>query len=159
MFDFRQKKINHHDEWLPLKISKGCFFYPSPIIAWPCHFLLGTGDAPKTDEFFGKVSNGLWPPPHFRKIMLHFFIIFTLKPCFKVQNLQHKFLDWKWAPPPPWTFSKIHPFWLRHPSLREGWGGQRFENQGFAKKIVTIVDFLLQNMHKKISKWYETCKM
>ena len=36
------------------------------------------------------------------------------KPCLNVQNLQHKFLDWKW---PFGTFPKIHRFWRCHPSL------------------------------------------
>ena len=47
-----------------------------------------------------------------------FCIIFMLKkPYLKVQNLQYKFLDWKWPPPPFGTFPKIHPFWRCHPSL------------------------------------------
>ena len=33
------------------------------------------------------------------------------KPYIKVQNLQHKFLDWKWPPPPFESFPKFHPFW------------------------------------------------
>ena len=44
----------------------------------------------------GKVQNGLWPPTHFRKIMLQLFYDFMLnEPRLKVQNLQHTFLDWK----------------------------------------------------------------
>ena len=37
-----------------------------------------------------------------------FCIIFMLKkPCLKVQNLQYKFLDWKWPPPPLELFRKF----------------------------------------------------
>ena len=46
-----------------------------------------------------------------------FCIIFMLKKAYlKVQNLQYKFLDWKW-PPPFGTFPKIHPLWRRRLSL------------------------------------------
>ena len=41
---------------------------------------------------------------------------FSEDPCIKVQNLQYKFLDWKW-PPPLEIFPKIHPIWYRHPFL------------------------------------------
>ena len=41
-----------------------------------------------------------------------------LKPCIRVQNLQYKFLDWKWPPSLFGAFPKIHHFWYRHPSLR-----------------------------------------
>ena len=65
---------------------------------------------------FRKISNSMWPPPHFQKIMLQFFSeSVQKKACLKVQNLQHKFLDWKW-PPPFRTFPKIHPFWVASPA-------------------------------------------
>ena len=92
------------------------------------------GGASKMDEFsekFQKVFD-LTPSPHFGKIMLHFFIFMLKKPCLKVKNLQHKFLDWK-CPPPFGTFPKLHLFWYRHPSLRtkqflEGYGHSNFKN-------------------------------
>ena len=72
-------------------------------------------------ERMRKVPNVLWPPPrpphpttHFRKIIffiLFFFYQFCMpkKPCLKVINLQHKFLD---CPPSPMKlFPKIHLFW------------------------------------------------
>ena len=67
---------------------------------------------------FGKIPNGLCTPhPNFRKPILQFL---SEKPGIKVQNLQYKFLDWKWpaSPAPFGTFPKIHPFWYRHLSLR-----------------------------------------
>ena len=48
---------------------------------------------------FGKVPNGLWPPPHFWKNTLQYFCMLE-KPCLKVQNLQHKF-GLKMTPHPP----------------------------------------------------------
>ena len=42
---------------------------------------------------FGKVPNGLTSPPLFSENH-------AKNPCQKVQNLQHKFLDWKWPHPP-----------------------------------------------------------
>ena len=46
--------------------------------------------------------------PHCRKILLQFVSNFMLKkPCLKVQNLQHKFLNWKWPPPPLELFRKF----------------------------------------------------
>ena len=47
----------------------------------------------RTDELLGKLERSLIPP-HFWKIVLHFFHNFMLKkPCLKVQNLQREFLD------------------------------------------------------------------
>ena len=60
---------------------------------------------------FGKVPNGLWPPPHFRKVMLQFFSeIHDRSIVFNGKNLQHKFLDWKWPPPPLELFWKFIRF-------------------------------------------------
>ena len=59
----------------------------------------GSGDGWRYQNgwIFGKVPNGLWPPPLiFGKSCCN---LFQEKPCFKVQDLQHKFLDWKWHPP------------------------------------------------------------
>ena len=70
--------------------------------------------------FFGKVPNGLWPPdpPRFRKIILQIFSrIHDQSTVYNGKNLQYKFLDWKWPPPPFGTFPKKHPFWWVHPSL------------------------------------------
>ena len=56
---------------------------------------------------FGKVPNGLWPPPHFRKVMLQIFSeIHDRSIVYNGKNLQHKFLDWKWPPTPLWNFSE-----------------------------------------------------
>ena len=62
---------------------------------------------------FGKVTKGLWPPLIFGKSCCTFSSnVILKKPCLKVQNLQYKFLDWKWVPPPSFgTFLKIHPIW------------------------------------------------
>ena len=53
--------------------------------------------------------------------MLQLFANFMIKkPRLKVQNLQHKFLGWKWPPRTPFgTFLKIHPFWRRQPSQKQ----------------------------------------
>ena len=58
-----------------------------------------------------------WLKTYPKKTLLYHF--HAEKALFKVQNLQHKFLDWKWPPPPFGTFPKIHPFWLsiNHPDL------------------------------------------
>ena len=57
--------------------------------------------------FFRKFPNSMWPPSLIlRKICCNFFSEnVQKKACLKVQNLQHKFLDWKW-PPPLWNFSE-----------------------------------------------------
>ena len=89
----------------------------------------GSFPLPKRMNFWKSSKRPLTPPPpHFRKIMLQIFwnipwkyplciIFMPKKPCSKVQNLQQKFLDWKWPPPPFGTFPKIHPFWYREASL------------------------------------------
>ena len=46
-------------------------------------------DVIKTDEFLEKFQTALTPPPH----IAFFFNIMLKKPCLKVQNLEHKFLD------------------------------------------------------------------
>ena len=63
----------------------------------------------------------LIPPPHFWKIMLRFFSgIHDRRSVYNGKNLQHKFLEWKWPPPPFGTFPKIHPFWMCKASLTQG---------------------------------------
>ena len=82
---------------------------------------IGKGKPTKTNEFldmFGRGRGGWWVKSvllsnvscsdfSFKIIEKHtlkipFCIIFMpKKPCSKVQILQHKFLDWKWPPPPP----------------------------------------------------------
>ena len=56
-----------------------------------------------------RYQNRCWPPPpHFRKIMSQFFSQKLIKkPCLKVQNLQHNFLDWKCLPPPLKLFRNV----------------------------------------------------
>ena len=55
----------------------------------------GTDDATKTDEFLEKIQTAFDPSPSFSENHITiFFVNFMLKkPCLKVQNLQHKFLD------------------------------------------------------------------
>ena len=50
---------------------------------------------------FGKVPNGLWPPPSFSENHVADFLQNPLPKYFphNGHNLQHKFLDWKWPPP------------------------------------------------------------
>ena len=51
---------------------------------------------------FGKVPNGLWPPPSlliFGKSSCNFCLKASEQSCLQVQNLQHIYLDWKWLPP------------------------------------------------------------
>ena len=69
---------------------------------------------------FGKIQNGLWSHPHFRKFKLHFLKIHAQKALFQtVQNVWYNFLDWKWPSLPPFDpFPRIHLFWRRQPSLR-----------------------------------------
>ena len=64
----------------------------------------GTNGATKSDGFSEKFQTAL-DFTHFLKIILHFSENPCLKTCIKVQNLQYKFLDWKWQPP-PWNFSE-----------------------------------------------------
>ena len=79
------------------------------------HFLKGRITL-KNDEFSEKFQTAF--DPHFRKIMLRFFSgLHDRRTVYNGKNLQHKFLEWKWPPPPFGTFPKIHPFWLGHPSL------------------------------------------
>ena len=75
---------------------------------------LGTGEATKADEF------SEFELPSFSENCIAIFSRKKpcLKPCLKVQNLQYKFPDWKWAPLPLWNVSKKnHPFWYPDPSL------------------------------------------
>ena len=46
------------------------------------------------------------PPPHIQKIILQTFLENVQKSFTKAQNLQYKFLDWKWPQPPLWHFSE-----------------------------------------------------
>ena len=57
----------------------------------PSNPFLGTGGHTKTEEFSEKFRLAFEPPPHFRKIMLHFFFEF---------HVQKALLDWKWTLPP-----------------------------------------------------------
>ena len=70
------------------------------------------------------------------------------------QNLQHKFLDWKW-PPPPGTFPKIHPIWRSHPSLSDK--GSQWSDSGLIKIATKCskrreegVNSFLNNVKKKL---------
>ena len=56
---------------------------------------VGDGWQNQNGWIFGKNRNGLWPPPlTFGKSYCKSYC----KPCIKAQNLQYKFLDWKWPP-------------------------------------------------------------
>ena len=59
-------------------------------------------DATKMDEVSVKFQMAI-DPPLFSKnyIALFFFNVILKKPCLEVQNLQHKFLDWKLPPSLP----------------------------------------------------------
>ena len=70
---------------------------------------MSSSRATKLDGFSEKFQTAL-DPPHFRKIILHF----SENPCAKVQYVI--FCIENDPPPPIVTFSKIHPFWYRHPS-------------------------------------------
>ena len=62
---------------------------------------------------FRKISKRPWtpPPPHFRKVMLQIFSeIHDRSIIYNGKNLQHNFLDWKWAPPPLELFQKFIRF-------------------------------------------------
>ena len=62
-------------------------------------YCFGTGHASKLDEFSEKFQTAFNPSYHFWKIILQFFSEnVQKKPFRKVQNLQNKFLDWKWPP-------------------------------------------------------------
>ena len=86
----------------------------------------GRRDATKTEN--------LQAPSFSEKHVAIFSNYMFKKPRLKVQNLQHKFLDWKWPmiPPPP---LELHPFLWRHPSL----SGQAHHN---------LHDFFLQIYQK-----------
>ena len=43
-------------------------------------------------------------------------VTWSISPCWKVKNLQHKFSDWKW-PPPPWNFSEKSSVLVSSPVL------------------------------------------
>ena len=58
--------------------------------------------------FFLNFSLNYWKK-HTLKIPLCI-IFMPKKPCSKVQNLQQKFLDWKWPPPPLELFQKFIRF-------------------------------------------------
>ena len=58
-------------------------------------------------NFWKKFKRPLTFPPHFRKVTLQFFSeIHDWSIVYNGKNLQLKFLDWKWPPPPHWHFSK-----------------------------------------------------
>ena len=58
------------------------------------------------------VQCGNWLKTYPKKTILYHF--HAEKALFKVQNLQHKFLDWKWPPPPPLElFRKFIRFGVR----------------------------------------------
>ena len=85
------------------KGTKGRALLPNRVIFWETN------------------PNGLWPPPSFWKLISKFVSKNPcLKPCTKVQNLQFKFLDKKWPPPPLWNFSEnssdlvVWPVPMRH---------------------------------------------
>ena len=64
----------------------------------------------KTDEISEKFQMAFDPSLIFEKLCCNFFQETSKKPYIKVQDLQHKFLDWKWRRPFG-SFPKIHPFW------------------------------------------------
>ena len=90
----------------------------------------------KTDEFSEKFQTAFDPPPSFSENHIAIFSeIHDRSIVYSGKNLQYKFLDWKWPPPPPFgTFPKIHPFWRRSASLR-GLGGRRF----FVLKLLLLL--------------------
>ena len=88
------------------------------------------GDNTKTDEPSEKFQTAFDPPypyPHFWIWSCCIFLQFHAQKLY-LQNVQHKFLDWKW--PPPCNFSENSSvFVYRHLSLNTtiffkwfGWG-------------------------------------
>ena len=73
---------------------------------------LGKPTPSKTDEFSEKFRTAFEAPPHFRKVVLQIFSeIHDRSIVYNGKNQQHKFLDWKWPPPPFGTFPKTHSIW------------------------------------------------
>ena len=74
------------------------------VIKGISHERVRVGDATKTDEFSEKSLTAF---DLFEKSFYFFFNFMLKKPCLKVQNLQNKFLDWKWPLPPLELFRKF----------------------------------------------------
>ena len=85
-----------------------CCYSPqiTHILTYICYInLLGTGQATKTDELSQKFRIPFDPPTHTSPLPtpspMPFFGETSKKTYIKVQNLEHKYLDWKWPPPRP----------------------------------------------------------
>ena len=74
LFKFQNQYIIVYGGWGRLMLPKWMIFWKSSKRPWP-------PAPPWCSEFLRKTSEK--------------------KPCLKIQNLQHKFLDWKWPPIPP----------------------------------------------------------
>ena len=77
------------------------------LLGWSESFK-GRVAVPKQMNFQKNSKRPLILPPSFLGTYVAFFLEnLRKKPYIKVQNLQHKFLDWKWPLPRPlWNFSK-----------------------------------------------------
>ena len=88
--------------WSKKKLIKSTVLSTLTTKQYPSSLWLGTGGATKRGEFSEKLLLAFDPPPpSLWKIVLQIFLKTSDKTYANVQNLQHKFLDWKWPPPSP----------------------------------------------------------